>query len=740
MGIKAEEIRLGQLLEEVKGFYIPDYQRPYTWDEEHIRRLFETIRTSLNSFISSEGKEDYYAFLGAILSVSGSTELREAYQIQQNDSPSTVHALIDGQQRITSLVLLVSELYKRFYFLRKKAENLDESFKNEIIDSLISALGDAKVCLFVKNAGFEAGQENTRHEFLPKIINAVKEDIWKKYEKGSYNSAVASYLLSLSFWKGIDKIEPADELKTVLKEFGELIDTYITGENDNTPLNIEKILGSKELQERLLYRSITENLKNLLVTTEYKKLIIEFITLSVIFRFIKQYIIFAKIEVEKENLAFDIFDSLNSTGDQLTAFETFRPSVIKHLRDRFRGSDEERFLKNYSDYISKEKGADRHVTTKEFIISLALYEDGTQLGKSLNEQRKHLKTTYEKRDNIEKRKFCESIYLLTEFYRDIWDKNISSLSGDYNSKCKLSLAVLIDTGHTITIPVLARYYSELILVDDDNANNYEKFSAISQSIVVFSLFWRILHNGSTAGIEDVYRELLEKNISRVKISNDIKNFDLNNFFREKLEEKKLGKSNKKQNFVNIVSGSQYSQTGNNRWLKFFMLGALHDTIPDKLTGLDKKSTGNKRPTLKFEVWKSIETLTIEHIAPQKQIENSSRDLLLLNPNNADSIGNLTLLPKISNSIIGNKEWEDKQEFYNVLSLDDPEERINRIKEKLNSEKLTKATKDYLKNTNYWPCVEALAKCNQKWTPALVQERAKRLSELAWDNLSPWLGY
>ena len=31
--IEAKEFKLKILLEDVKGFYIPDYQRPYTWDE-----------------------------------------------------------------------------------------------------------------------------------------------------------------------------------------------------------------------------------------------------------------------------------------------------------------------------------------------------------------------------------------------------------------------------------------------------------------------------------------------------------------------------------------------------------------------------------------------------------------------------------------------------------------------------------------------------------------------------------
>ena len=185
--IEAKEFKLKILLEDVKGFYIPDYQRPYTWDEENIKRLIETITSSIDSFFETDGKDDYYAFLGAILTVSGSEELKSAYNIRQDESPGTVHALIDGQQRITSLILFIAEFYKRFHKLKKEFEFIEESIRTEINNSLTNALYDSKTFLYIRNAGFERGQEETNHEFLPKIINGAKEDVWRKNIKGTYN-------------------------------------------------------------------------------------------------------------------------------------------------------------------------------------------------------------------------------------------------------------------------------------------------------------------------------------------------------------------------------------------------------------------------------------------------------------------------------------------------------------------------------------------------------------------------
>ncbi len=731
--IEAKEFKLKILLEDVKGFYIPDYQRPYTWDEENIKRLIETITSSIDSFFETDGKDDYYAFLGAILTVSGSEELKSAYNIRQDESPGTVHALIDGQQRITSLILFIAEFYKRFHKLKKEFEFIEESIRTEINNSLTNALYDSKTFLFIRNAGFERGQEETNHEFLPKIINGAKEDVWRKNIKGTYNSPIAKYLLDLTFYISDKDLKIPDDISNISTAFDTSISTYIKDKK-----NIQRILNKKIFQEKLLYKEMSYELKKYLENGDKKELVHEFLNLSILFRFISQYVMFAKIEVGKETFAFDIFDSLNSTGDPLTAFETFKPKVIQYMGNSFKGSDEEAYLKKFMDYMKEEKGEARHKSTKEFIISFALYEDGHVLDKSINRQRNYLRGRFEIYPNSEKKKFCENFSLLTDFYADIWDEDIASLNDYYSSECKLGLAILKDTTHTITIPVLARYYSELILPYPDKLNNYKHFSKITQAVVAFSLFWRLLHNGGTAGIEDIYRKLLESDLCRTK-KNDLYSYDINKFFKKYLETVLHGR-NKKASFVDIVRGSQYSQTGNNRWLKFFMLAALHDTVPDGTSGLDKHSTPGVRETLKYANWKSLEPLTIEHIAPQRPDETTKWDPILLNPTHVDSIGNLTLLPRISNSIIGNKEWKDKKEFYSILSFKDPDKRFNKIKDQL--EKINSKTSKYLKDSKYCSYVEALAAYNGEWNSEskIIQKRAERLSELAWDNLSPWLGY
>lgn len=71
-------------------FEIPPYQRPYAWIKENARELFDDLK----DFYHDEKEESY--FLGSIV------------LIKQEDNP---HAqVIDGQQRLTTLTILISAL------------------------------------------------------------------------------------------------------------------------------------------------------------------------------------------------------------------------------------------------------------------------------------------------------------------------------------------------------------------------------------------------------------------------------------------------------------------------------------------------------------------------------------------------------------------------------------------------------------------------------------------------------
>ena len=94
--IKGSESAIKDIFCEKYDFHIPPYQRPYAWTEEEAVTLF----TDLNDFINDEGTDNNY-FLGSIV-------------LEKEDDEKPFSQVIDGQQRLTTLTILLSVLISKF--------------------------------------------------------------------------------------------------------------------------------------------------------------------------------------------------------------------------------------------------------------------------------------------------------------------------------------------------------------------------------------------------------------------------------------------------------------------------------------------------------------------------------------------------------------------------------------------------------------------------------------------------
>jgi Protein of unknown function DUF262/Protein of unknown function (DUF1524) len=92
--IKAGQERLSRVFSDEFAFAIPTYQRPYAWEKEQAEALLEDILAALKEAI--ETKEPVTYFLGSIV------------LIKQPGSPEA--KVVDGQQRLTTLTILLSVL------------------------------------------------------------------------------------------------------------------------------------------------------------------------------------------------------------------------------------------------------------------------------------------------------------------------------------------------------------------------------------------------------------------------------------------------------------------------------------------------------------------------------------------------------------------------------------------------------------------------------------------------------
>lgn len=89
-------------------YIIPDYQRPYSWENEHIEQLWDDIVSAMEN-----GEETY--FLGPVILI----KTNEGFEV------------VDGQQRLTTLTILFCVL-RDLYF--KNDKNIINSIESLVVD------------------------------------------------------------------------------------------------------------------------------------------------------------------------------------------------------------------------------------------------------------------------------------------------------------------------------------------------------------------------------------------------------------------------------------------------------------------------------------------------------------------------------------------------------------------------------------------------------------------------------
>lgn len=143
-----------------KPFVIPEYQRPYAWTDEQIETLFEDIWEFATTIGGLKNNGSY--FLGSIVSFENENGEQE---------------IIDGQQRITSLFLLLRAIYTKL--IKGDDANTDaaRNFIGKIepaiwrTDNLTGKVDYSDILLTSKVV------DNAGNEILRKILETGEADI-----------------------------------------------------------------------------------------------------------------------------------------------------------------------------------------------------------------------------------------------------------------------------------------------------------------------------------------------------------------------------------------------------------------------------------------------------------------------------------------------------------------------------------------------------------------------------------
>lgn len=164
--IEVNKQSVKQLLEtgKIHKFVIPEYQRPYAWSDEQIQMLFD----DLAEYTANDSESTY--FLGTVVSYENDLGEQE---------------IIDGQQRITSLFLLLRALYSKLTSMTETKEV--RNFKSQIEsalweqDELTAEVDYEKTLIVSKVMGEEGNEAFTNILIKGKVENGAKDNYSLNY-------------------------------------------------------------------------------------------------------------------------------------------------------------------------------------------------------------------------------------------------------------------------------------------------------------------------------------------------------------------------------------------------------------------------------------------------------------------------------------------------------------------------------------------------------------------------------
>lgn len=773
----AQPISLIDLFEDKAdlGFRIPIYQRRYDWDHENIQRLFEDVLLGLSYRMKDENA---LTFLGTII-------LLEDRKSEEKFN-GTSYKVIDGQQRLTTFTLLACVLHE---ILEDKEIEINkiEGVKTTVKSWLIEESENLRIQLYGLFCGELSGKARQKFPF-PRLVREERDYRARTIHNYEYRSSIAKLLSEFityidkkdevargsdfDFKKHLDSKKDSAFLNAIT-EITKCINV-VAGDKDHNLQSLIVNFPDLKIVNKPGYKSLFDCLPNdeskrgsLLSEAEKSILAIEpFIRLLLFSSFLINKVIVTRIIVTDPKYGFDIFDSLNTTGEPLTAIQTFKPKVIRYETEKkrkFSGSKSENHLNKIEDYLDsfEDKNNDRRQrAAKDLVVSFALYKTGEKCSLALNQQRRYLHNRYEKIGSISgnefdiKQLFVRDLFNVADYRGKFWStENIGKQLNDYSegnkSKILLCLRFLRDIKTSLSIPILCRFYFESIRQKDKRI-----FIDSVLALTAFVILRRSV-TSNTAGIDNDLRGLMSQGKhkptgedKKLCIGLDSLNTmpsveEFKEYLKSWLGQKKIGVSNKKSWVEQVVIQPIY-ETSNSLCRILHLAAAHHSRVDINIPWKLSKNNARKSPEtdyLSYSRWVSSEVSTVEHIAPKSILKNNDWDNEIYFPDTSlrHSLGNLTLLTTQENSLLGTKAWPKKKVLFKAFSTKTTEE-LDVVLDEARKDgiNLSEIGKDILiVNGTHRPLASTISTV-EKWTAEHIKQRSKNLAELAWDEIAPWL--
>ena len=562
--MKASEASLYEFITKSNTkFVIPVYQRNYDWTDKHCKVLLNDIKEA--------GKKNKKHFIGSIVYVNDDiVPITKGKEL----------IIVDGQQRLTTIILI----YLRLYKLADKLN--DKALKEEIFE----------LCLINKHAKVKNEEEKIKLKPTENNDKALKHI----YKSSSIN------------FKGNSNI----------------IDNYIFFEKNITENN---------------YKEVLSGLENL---------------------------IFVDMALGKDDDPQRIFESLNSTGLDLSQGDLIRNYILMKLNSQ----QQIEIYENYWEYI--EKDAKDESLNKDMVSDFIRDFMTSEYGKIPNKNRvyEEFKEKYSIDDFGKIKGYLEILKEYASYYNKLLNPKNEN-DKDISLKLENIKSLEVNVSYPFFLKIYKDYNGKII-----DKNTFIYIIDLIESFV----FRRFICDVPTNAMNKIFMTLYSK-------------IDKNNYI-ESLEKHlcKLGSAQRFPKNDEVISKLKEKN--------------IYESINQKrkMYLFEKLEQGLSQTFINF----SQTPYTIEHIFPQKPVKEWKKELNQKDYNimqeKLHTIANLTI--SANNGELGNKTFEEKQDMnvdnkeqgykYSKLWLNEYLNEIEEWKPKNIEERFDKIKKRFLKVWKY----------------------------------------
>lgn len=776
-----------------RGLYIPPYQRDYAWDKTNVERLIDDTIQGLNALLKRP--DESITFIGTIIAMNDSKKSTIS-PLVKNQVYTQVMSVIDGQQRLTTLLMLclalLLEVEVQWADLKKgKATGSDET--RQWLETRVNDMRGLLSQMLAERQN--NGEGEFRH--FPKMIRAFVDTWSYEADKAMYNSPISWLLFEFvrfreqpdANWAKFSNVlkETAEgaanegQRKHFIKMLKVMRDKLRNLPSDDEFPELLGIVQDDDKQDTLFGEEFPESMKTALESILSPQLVIanaaaqagekpsaeeirsrkwweastNLVSLLFFSKFALERITLVVVTATTEDFAFDVFEALNTTGQPLTALETFVPKVVQSVgMTKYNSSEEKKQLEIAGDYIRKVNRADeRQKRSADLLVAFALAELGEKRSKNLADQRRFMREAFDGYgDRKQQQEFIRHLAELSRFFDTVWVNGADKPKVDglqLPDPAALCLRFLVDFGHTITAPLLAQYAADVGLQKDatERKKALSTFCEIVQAVTAFTVLWRASRS-TTDRIDQVYRDLMSKGspdhgvpaLARGKRGEgplpSVKAIQSALAARLHADRKQLG--------ANIAGKTEWIDKAvlqplweiNTTLARFVLLIAFHDVVEGANGHLTQGKAGCNS-TLTLDAWVGEQFASIEHIAPRSKAKGWSPDLY--QDEEFERLGNLTLVPTRCNSSLSDRPWEQKRLLFTALSAKTEDEAKAILKAMSDAGVDVTAVASNIYSGQYLPHVHTIGSVHGDWNLDAVNARGKELADFVWQRIAPWVG-